>query len=389
MISGINRTRIPGLNNMRINKSYPQMGATTSNKSILNSVSNNNIAANSSYSQRMQFLNGMFGLNAVSVNNKLKDTKGVDVLSVNIDTEKKLHNKVLNLKVDQLATVQKNTSKQLLSKSKDISANSYEFQITSKDKSFKVKVDIKEGDTTEDVLNKIASSVTSLNCGVKSEIAKNKENAISLTLVSSETGSKSSFKISDLHGDLISKLKLNNINQSCGDAIYSVDKNIYQSPTNDISLEGNAVKLKLNSTGNFDIDINKKKCYEDIKSNVNEITSHLDYLVNHYNNKVNSLPKNHFTYQKLTNELKNRQSAFNKIGINTSKDNNMKFHDKHFRELAHSNPNLLMSSMSSQNGVLNYFNMVRSSDLDRSSSSYGGRGNNVGMFNSGSLVNYI
>lgn len=386
MVSRINGLGIQNLNRMRLNK----LNNFQVERGITKSPSNNNKnIPNNSHLQKIQFLNKMFGLNGINVNGIGKDTKGVDILSVNMSDVKKSHNKIIDLKIAEIAKPQKNASIELYGNSKDIKSNSYEFEIKSKDKSFKAQVDVKEGDRNEDVLNKISSLVNALNCGVNCQVAKDKNNGVALTLTSSETGSKSAFKITDLHGDLVSKLKLNYMEQKSSDAIYSANNKVYQSSTNEISLEGNAIKLKLNSAGNFNIDINRKRCYEDIQENINEITSNLDYLVTHYNNKIGSLPENSFTYEKLTKELKNRQSIFNNIGINTLKNNSMQFQDKHLKALASSNPDLLISSMMAPKGVLNFFNMVRLSDLDRSSSLYGVKGNNIGIFNRGNLLNYL
>ncbi len=388
MISGINRVGIPSINRMRA--------------SNFNSVSNyerRNIAqanarnfASSSFKERMNFLDNMFGLNAVKVtrngNNK-KDSNGIEVLSVNMDSEKKLKDKVLNIKVNDLAKPQKNASVNLFYKKQDIETGSYEFKISSNGKDFKGKIDVKNGDANEVVLDKLALNINSLNSGVKAEVAKNKNGGTVLNLVSSETGTKSAFKIADLQGNVVSKLKLNNINQQCGDAVYSVNGRVLKSSTNEISIADNAVKLKLKSVGDFNIDINKKRCYEAIQGNSDNISSHLDYLVSHYNKKIGVLPKETFTYKKLTNELRDRKSRFNNVGIDTLKDNTMNFKNKSLKELAKSNPELLVSSMTSQKGVLNFFNMVKSSDLDRGSSLYGGRGNNIGVFRRGTLLDYV
>lgn len=392
MVSGVNRVGIPSISRMRTNalkKTHAYDNVYNSRNRGLNS--NNRNLINGGYDERMRFLNDMFGLNAVRVTRNGRDekiSKGVEVLSISEDGDKRLQDKVLNLKVLQVAEPQRNSSKELFSKSKDIEPGEYQFQITSKDKKNIAKIQVKDGQTNEEVLNNISSNVNSLNCGVKAEVVKNKVGGVTLNFTSTDTGVNGIFKVQDFKSDLASKLKLNSVSQNVQNALYSLNDRVYESVKNEISVENNLVKLKLNSEGSFNIDINKKRCYEDIQSNSNEIASNLDFLVNHYNNKIGNTPRNTFTYEKLTNEIRVRSNKFNNVGIETLENNTMRFEDRHFRELARANPQLLMSSMNGSNGVLNYFNMVRASDLHRQSSVYGARGNNIGVFSRGSLLNY-
>lgn len=389
---GISRVGISSMSSRRIkglSQANRYKGINAFSGSRINTT--NKKYKNMDYSDRMKALENLFRTNTLKITNKdssSKISKGVEVLFMSEDGEKRLQDKVINLKVSQLAKTQINSSSQLVSTSKSIKPGDYEFEINIKDKKYIGKVQVKDGENNEDILKKLSASINVLNCGIKSDVLKDKNGVVVLHLTSNQTGNDGSFKIKDIKSNIISNLKLDIIKQVSQNAQYSIDNKTYESATNEISIEGGMAKLKINSQGNYSIDINKKRCYEAIQANSEEIASNLDFFTNYYNNKILYTPKNTFTYDKLTGEFRDRESSFNNVGIEALQDNSMRFEKRNFKNLARTNPEAFMSSMISPKGVMNFFNMVKSSDLNRQSSTYGVRGRSRGIYRLGGLVNY-
>ncbi len=228
----------------------------------------------------------------------------------------------LTLTVDNLATPQINTTKDMPSKAQiNLFPGTYSFDVSIGQSSYEFQFNIAEGDTNEELQNKLARLFNNSNIGLKCEVVKNEEEGTShLTINSVQTGAPTEagkellFTIDDA---LTSKTKgavnylgLDNITTMPDNARYTINGRELSSYSNEFTQDGYEIKLH-NTTDNGPITIG-------LKANVDSIGENIDTFVRSYNSFVASIAK----YDNGTAKTNLLLSEFNTIARSYSSDLN-------------------------------------------------------------------
>ena len=127
------------------------------------------------------------------------------------------------LKVDQLAQVQRNEGKEIPRENVTaLDSGRQFFEITKGDESKRVSTFVEPGSGVEVSLKKMARAIERSNLGLTAEVMSVGEGeSVRLTVSSVQTGSESGFSIKDISGNLVEKSGANNVVQSASNASFS------------------------------------------------------------------------------------------------------------------------------------------------------------------------
>ncbi len=140
-----------------------------------------------------------------------------------------------NLKVDQIASSQVSSSTSFYKNSLS-TIGSGSFSIEMDGKKTNISYSAVAGDTNEKALSRIASSINNSKAGVTASVVTSKDNKMSLQIVSKETGTNSSFSITDNSGsNTISSLNMATTAEA-QNAQYSVNGESFTSQSNTVQL---------------------------------------------------------------------------------------------------------------------------------------------------------
>ncbi|MCL2702079.1 MAG: hypothetical protein FWE91_00505 [Defluviitaleaceae bacterium] len=159
-------------------------------------------------------------------------------------------NKPIDLNVAQTASGQVNTGNSVSSEGNDLSVGMNSIRIESGGRMFAVNVNVTASDDNESAVNKIADAINRSGAGLNAAVTTNeKTGESSITIESRNTGAGRGFTISDVSGNAVSALGLDNVTTQARNAIYSVNGGVNrESATNSVFL-GNGVNAELEGTG--------------------------------------------------------------------------------------------------------------------------------------------
>lgn len=222
--------------------------------------------------------------------------------------------KSVEVKIDQLATTQKNVGEALNSSAQIGQDGYYQFQIEIDGKAHQLSFSASAQDTNKTFQEKMAKAINDADLGVKASLTTDKQTT-SLVLESAETGdlSKNVFKVSDLAGDAVAKTGVNVNVQEAKDAIYTVDGEILTSNSNTVTLSNGlsaTFKSASDQTVTASSSVNPKSAISEIQNLVNSYNKLYDAAFNNItDNKANNLLLD------LNNIATTYLDSLNRIGI--------------------------------------------------------------------------
>jgi len=185
--------------------------------------------------------------------------------------------------VNQLARSQENTGLELNATdltSVDQGTNTFNININGQD--FELSITVEEGDTNEDVLQKIVTAVNGESgLEVTAQVMEGSlEGARGLVIQSDNTGTANEFAITDLTGNAVSVTGADTVSQSALDASYTVDGEAYVSNSNTVYLDEGLVTVDLKGVGKTTLTVapDKGKVGEAVTSFASGINSFLEFL---------------------------------------------------------------------------------------------------------------
>jgi len=188
------------------------------------------------------------------------------------------------ISVAQLARGQENSGLELNragASAVDMGANTFNVNINGQD--YGLSIEVTEGDTNEDVLQKMAQSINDASIGISAEVTGGSEEGTEKLVISSDsTGAASAFSISDVSGNAVTATNVNNVSTTAQDATYEVDGVDYTSDANTIYLDGGLVTVNLKGEGDSTLKVapDEKKVENAITDFVSEVNSFIDTLEN-------------------------------------------------------------------------------------------------------------
>jgi len=187
-----------------------------------------------------------------------------------------------NISVAQLAQAQENTGLELNAAGSsvvDLGTNTFSININGQD--HELSIEVVEGDTNEDVLQKMVQAINEAGVGVSAEATDGAEEGTKrLTITSDDIGASSSFTISDVSGNAVAATGVDSVYTAAQDAAYEVDGANYTSGSNTIYLDEGLVTVNLQGVGESILAVapNEEKVKNAVTDLVSEVNSIIDSL---------------------------------------------------------------------------------------------------------------
>lgn len=216
----------------------------------------------------------------------------------------------LDIEVKELAKGQVNEGKMLNENEMKMPADTYSFDIRSRDMDYEFQFNINEGDTNRTIEEKLARLITKANIGIKASTVEDGQGNIGLRLESTETGISENkeflFKVSDDHTSktrgIVEYFGLDNVTQEAGNSLFTVNGEERSTMANHFSID-HTYELTLNGTCEEGETVNIG-----LKTDVESISENVSYLIEGYNSFLNKaaefLDKQPYS-KKVMNEMGN------------------------------------------------------------------------------------
>lgn len=222
------------------------------------------------------------------------------------------------ISVTQLAQAQKNTGLDLEQyAASTVGTGTNTFKVTINGETHELAVAVEDGDTNEEVLQKIALAINEADIGISADVADGSEEGTSrLTITSNNTGAESAFTLEDVSGNAITATGADSVSRTAQDAEFSVDGVSATSNSNTIYLDEGLVTVTLKGTGDAIVEISPSEdTVEDaitaFVSTLNSFIEHLDENSDYITDDVLS------TINSFINDNKTRLES---IGITQDED---------------------------------------------------------------------
>jgi len=215
------------------------------------------------------------------------------------------------ISVSQLAQAQENRSTELNSTDEsvvDFGANTFDININGQN--HELNIEVGDGDTNEDVLNKIAAAINETSLDVTAEIINN-DGTLNLSIKSDETGAAASFNVSDVSGNAIAATSLYTISTESQDAVYSIDGENRTSGANTVYLDNGAVKVNLQGTGDATLEVAPDEA--DVYSAATSLISGINSFIDFYNENSDYIKED--VLSSLNNIIADHKTDLKSIGI--------------------------------------------------------------------------
>lgn len=189
-----------------------------------------------------------------------------------------------NISVTQLAQGQENTGLELNaadSSGVDMGTNTFNINISGQD--HELGIEVVEGDTNEDVLQKMAQAINEAGIGISAEVTEGiEEGTKRLVITSEDTGTESAFTISDISGNAVTVTGIDSVYTAAQEAEYEVDGVDSTSSSNTIYLDEGMVTVNLRGAGESSLTVapDEEKVENAITDLVSEVNSFIDSLEN-------------------------------------------------------------------------------------------------------------
>jgi len=189
-----------------------------------------------------------------------------------------------NISVTQLAQGQENTGLELnAADSSVVNTGTNAFNVNIKGQDHELGIEVVEGDTNEDVLQKMAQAINEAGIGISTEVTDGiDEGTKGLVITSDYTGTDSTFTISDISSNAVTATGIDSVSTSAQDAAYKVGGTDYTSGSNTIYLDDGMVTVNLQGVGESSLTVapDEEKVENAITDLVSEVNSFIDFLEN-------------------------------------------------------------------------------------------------------------
>jgi len=157
----------------------------------------------------------------------------------------------MNVRIDQIATGQANEGARMNAEAAfEGSRGANQFSIEMGGRTTRISVDVREGDTNQEVQQRMADAINRSGAGVRATVQVDSEtNTSMLRLESTTTGSnpRNSFTVTDNTGDLVARTGANDMAREGQDAIFRVNNGPQRTSQSNTVFIGNGVTATFNS----------------------------------------------------------------------------------------------------------------------------------------------
>ena len=263
-----------------------------------------------------------------------------------------------DLKVKSLASPQVNMGYFLPQSKVDLEPDTYSFDIQLNDLNYEFQYNINEGETNQDVQNRLARLVNNANIGLNADVVSNDEGATSLRLTSTATGLP-------VNGDFLFKVGDSDTSKRSGSVEYlGIDYSVRppanavftlngepRTSTSNRFVVGNQFEVTLQNTSNDD-----EETHIGLKTDVESLTDNISSLIQGYNSflqAANEHPSSTSGSNKLIQEMNSLSTHFGSdlelAGLHIQEDGSIEVDKEQLKEAA-----LNKNSEESFQGIRNF-----------------------------------
>lgn len=216
----------------------------------------------------------------------------------------------LEIEVASLAKNQINEGKYLPAGEMELDLDTYSFDIHVRDLDYEFQFNVNQGDTNQDIQDKLARLINKSNIGVEAERVENEEGLTALRLQSSDTGISGNqselFVVSDHHtskmSGTVNYFGLNQINQNAENARFLLNGEERSTYANEFTIE-KTFRLSLNGVSEPGVPTTIG-----LKTDVESFTENISHLIQGYNSflqKASEYVERHPHTSMLINDMSN------------------------------------------------------------------------------------
>jgi flagellar hook-associated protein 2 len=259
--------------------------------------------------------------------------------------------------VSQLAVAQQNSGTALLSAGTNLSAGvttsaTYSFSLKTNSQSQQTYyVNVKSGDSNQQVLQKMADSINTANsagtAAVKAQVVTTVTGGVQysrLAITAASTGTDNGFTLSDNSGALAVSSGVTTATTAAQNANYTVNGASYTSQTNTPVISGSGLTLNFAKTTTQNVSLS-------VGLDVASVTQKMTDFVQQYNATVTSLQNSGLTMgssliNRLVQSFSNESSDLASIGLTLNADHTLSLDQSAFQQAFTTNPNQVSSLLS-------------------------------------------
>jgi len=226
-----------------------------------------------------------------------------------------------NISVTQLAQAQENTGLELNAADSSVvnpGTNTLNVNINGQD--YELSIEVVEGDTNEDVLQKVAQVISGAGIGISTEVTDGSEEGTKrLDITSDNIGAASVFTISDVSGNAVMATGVDSVFTTGQDAAYEVNGINYTSGSNTIYLDEGLVTVNLQGVGESILTVSpdEEKVKNAITDFVSEVNSFVDFL------KTNSDYIDDEVLSSINSFINDHKGELESFGISQGEEENL------------------------------------------------------------------
>lgn len=260
------------------------------------------------------------------------------------------YNTTYELKVDQIAKAQVNTSNAVdKTQVSSLQAGTNTITITAGGKSKDVDFSVTAGDSNEIALNKMAKAINSSQVGVNAVVVKNSSNNdIKLQITSDKTGVNNVFSITDKTGNAVASTGINSVTSNASDAKYKLNNIDYTSSSNDVTTDKGRVTFNLKNTTTDTVKVTVKQNSSKIEDDINSFVEDYNNLIEDAQNKgIN----NSASLKGMTSIVDKNKNNLSRIGITINDDNTLSVDKKKLTDKIETDIKTVKDTFNSYQGV--------------------------------------
>jgi len=279
-----------------------------------------------------------------------KSASTTDNTSISTTVTSKAEKKSYTLNISQMAQSQQNLSNGLNSNDAsqfDIGKNSFSISVGSKENV--IEVNINPGDTNKSSLEKVAAAVNNKDIGVNAKV-ETKDNMSYLKLSSNDTGTKNSFKINDIQGNIVSTSGASNTTQESQDSKYKLNGVDYTSSSNKISTDNKNFEFTINKATNKDINISVDTDKQGIKQSVEKLVLSYNSIITSANNNLQNFNGASLLKSDLQKIVTDKSAALENVGLYSNEDGTLSINYDKLDGSINKNLNSVKNALGGANG---------------------------------------
>ncbi len=311
---------------------------------------------------------------AISSDSNVLTASAYDALSPDTGAEEATY----NISVAQIAQNQENIGLELNkadASGVNLGTNTYNINVNGQD--YELSIEVMDGDTNEDVLQKMATAVNEAGIEVTAKVvAGSGAETQQLVISSDNTGLAAAFSVSDISGNAIAATGMEIVATEAQDAQYTIDGTDYTSGSNTINLDDGMVTANLKGVGEtiLEIGVDESAVKNAVSALVSEINTFIGFLEN------NSDYIKDEVLSSVNKYIDDHHSKLESFGITLGDDSKLVIDHTKLTEAINQNPTGIKDTFGGFDGLAVQFNSYASSLATDNPLNYAKEADNMDLY---------